>query len=755
MTSKFAKRTLALAVILSASSAQIANAQLMLEEVIVTAQKKAQSLADAPLTVNVVSGEQIQDFDMFQADELSKLTAGVEIRNEGDSNTGVAMRGVGTLTQQAAPPRVGVYLDDWNAGGASSNFVFKQMFDIAQVQMLRGPQGTLYGQPSPTGALLLATADPNPSEVEGFITGSFQDPNGYNVQGAISMPLIEDELAIRVAVLLDERETGVENITRNIDNEINSEGYRAKLLWEPNDVFTAKLGWTHVESDDLETYRAVESITPTAAFQLDAKDRTSLQDAPDQVNSAEDDLYTLHLGWDTGPIELTLFMARHEYTTDYASDDDLTEQPMQTVAVDIESKDGDQFELRGIASPFDWWDTQFGYYYSNVSSQTDVSVFNNVPPSLVANIGLDIPVSEKTQAVFSHNDFFLTDMTTLTVGLRYNEFDNSSSNNSTIDLLLGSTMEPGGGVTPPVATTTVGCPDGSAAPCALASGEKEEKWTGTVKIAHAFNDDHNIYATYDRGYRPGAPNFDIEGSVPPEMLAYGGESVNSVEIGLKGTFWEGRAQYGAATYYSVYDDYQVNPSFQIWNPTRGAVSDIDIVYVNVEEAEQYGIEGELRVLLSQNWTLFSSLAWSQVEFTKGEVPCTDSSQPPVSPENPINVCDASGGVAGEQPDWSFVLQSEYSQPLNAISSEWFVSGLFNYRGEAEVPGDSEGRLTADSYSVLDLFGGVRNDIWSAKVYVKNVFDEDAVIARRAAGENYNDISLIQPRTAGITLSYRY
>ena len=756
MKSTYNKNAIALGITLAASISQASYAQLKLEEVVVTAQKKEQSLSEAPLTVNVVSAEQIRDFDIFQADEMSKLTAGIEIRNEGDVNSGVAMRGVGTLTQQAAPPRVGIYLDDWNTGGSSSNFVFKQMFDIAQVQMLRGPQGTLYGQPSPTGALLLATADPNLSEVDGYVTASVQNPSGYNIQGAVSIPIIDNELAIRVAGLLDNRETGLENITRALDNELNNEGYRVKLLWEPNDVFSAKLGWTHVESEDSETYRAVESITPNANVQLNPEDRTSIQDAPDQVNKQEDDLYTLHLGWDTGPVELSLFLAHHEYTVDYDDDADLTEQPVRTINVQTDSKEGEQLELRAIASPFDWWDTQLGYYYSDVGAQTDVQVFNNVPSSaLVAEIGLVIPTSQKTQALFSHNDFYLTEATTLTVGARYNIFDNSSSNNSQIDLLFGSTMEPGGNITDPAFIITLPCSNGEAPPCTLSAGEEIKEWTGTVKLAHAFNDDHHAFATYDRGYRPGAPNFDTQGAVPPEQQSYKGETVNSVEIGLKGELWGGRAQYGAAVYYSLYEDYQINPSFTIWNPTSGMPSNIDIVYVNVEEAEQLGIEGELRVLLTENWSLFTSLAWNQVEFTKGELPCNDPSQPPISPDNLFNVCNASGGVAGQQPDWSFVLQSEYWQPLDVIQGEWFINGLYNYRGEAEVPGDTGGRLTADSYSVLDLFAGIRNDTWSVKVYAKNVLDEDKVTSRRAAGDDYNDISLIQPQTFGITASYRF
>ena len=755
MLYQFNKRTLLLAVALAAGTSQFAQAQLKLEEVIVTAQKKSELLQDAPLTVNVISGDQISELSLFQADELSKLTAGLEVRAEGDSNGGVAIRGVGTLAQQAAPSRVGTYMDGWFAN-SNLNFVFKQMFDISQVQVLRGPQGTLYGQPSPTGALIMTTADPSLDSWEGYVSASFQDPTGHNIQGAVSIPLIDNVLALRLAALVDEHETGLKNITRNLDNEVNSEGYRAKLLWAPTDRFSAKIGWTHVESDDFDTYRPVESISPDANFQLKISDRTSIQDSPDQINEQEDDLYTMHIDWDTGPVALSLFMARHEYNNDSDSDNDFTELPVRTVHVTTKGKDGDQLEFRAIASPTAWWDTQLGYYYEKRAVQTDVPVFTNVPASnLVAETHLDIPTGSDTSAIFTHNDFHLSEATTLIVGLRYSEFDSKSSNLSQTDLLIGSVMEPGGEVTDPVVVITRACPDGSAAPCLLGGGEKEKKWTGTVKIAHAFSDDLNMYATYDRGFRPGSPNFDTQGITPPEMFSYAGESVNSIEFGLKGDLWDGRAQYSAATFYSLYDDYQVSPAFSIYDPLRGIPVDIATVYVNADEVEQYGIEGEFRMLITEHWSMFSSLAWNRVEFKKGSVPCNDPSQPPLGPDNPFTVCDVAGEVAGQQPEWSFVLQSEYRRPMGMIEGDWFVNGLFNYNGESEVPGDSNGRLNSDSYYILDLYAGLGTESWTAKVWVKNALDADEAITKRTAGEFYNDISLAPPRITGVTLSYRF
>ena len=115
----------------------------------------------------------------------------------------------------------------------------------------------------------------------------------------------------------------------------------------------------------------------------------------------------------------------------------------------------------------------------------------------------------------------------------------------------------------------------------------------------------------------------------------------------------------------------------------------------------------------------------------------------------------SGTAAGQQPEWTFVLQSEYRRPFEAIGGDWFVNGLFNWNDEALVPGDLTGRLTADSYYLLDLYAGLDTETWTAKVWVKNVFDDAEVINKRPAGDDYNDLSLVAPRTTGVTLTYRF
>ncbi len=146
-------------------------------------------------------------------------------------------------------------------------------------------------------------------------------------------------------------------------------------------------------------------------------------------------------------------------------------------------------------------------------------------------------------------------------------------------------------------------------------------------------------------------------------------------------------------------------------------------------------------------------------FYGGVSPCTDPSQPPVGPDNRFNVCDADadadGEVASAQPELTAVLHTEYTFPQLLGDSEGYVSALFNYKGEIEVPGDTTGRLDSDSYATVDLFTGLRSDKWSAQLFAKNVLDEDGVVSRLPIEFGYNEVLVIPPRTIGFTASYNF
>jgi iron complex outermembrane receptor protein len=766
-----------------------ATSSLVLEEVVVTAQKKAESLSRAPLTVNLLSEDAIRDTAIFQGDELGKLTAGIEIRYEGDSNVGVGIRGIGTFAQQSAPPRVSTYLDNYFISGSQTDFTFAALFDTRQVQILRGPQGTLYGQPSPTGAVVIETADPNLDEIEGHIRASYlADPDGYNLQGAISVPIIEGKLAARLALLSDDRDTGTENIFRGYDEARNRKGVRAKLLWQPTDSFTAKLGYTWMRTENSDTLRIVESTDPASDFQLDASDRASIIGSPDEIIDKKDFLATLQLDWELDWGSISWFSG--DFGSDNTRDDDLDNTQYPNLVLDntrTKFAKNVQHELRISLSPTDWWDVQFGGFYQDSLAISDVSNYADVPNTGTFEILLDIPTASETTAIFAHNDFHISDATTLTVGLRYNKFEQNASNGFNNNFLLFGFIDNDNNISDPVLTipNALACvinqsnipqdiinrfPAGT---CVNNRSTEDKEWTGTIKLAHSFSDAANLYITLDHGFRPGAPNFDTNGAFQPTeedpdsgLNFYEGETVNSFEIGLKGSIFEGRGQYSGAIFYSIYDDYQIRPTFEVFNGAGNSVSTISNADVNVEEATQSGFEAELRYLATENLELFGSFTYSKVELTAGSIPCTDASQEAVSASNRFNVCDADGMVGSQQPEIFLTFKADYSKQM-AFGGEWYASGLFNYRGDIEAPGDITGRFASDSYTTVDLFTGIRTEQWDAQLFIKNASNEEGIIARRPSdGANtsaaanggvalYNNLTVTPPRTIGVTASYRF
>jgi len=172
-----------------------------LEEVVVTAQKRAESVQDIPATVNVITGDVLKDFNAFSLLDLEALTAGLQI----DSFTGrsgrMTLRGINFNPNSAAEAAVTTY---WNQAIVDSNAIFQQLFDVERIEVLRGPQGTLAGRTSPAGAINIHTARPNLDATEGEVRATFTDNDGINTQLAGSLPLIPGRLAVRVAGVFDE-----------------------------------------------------------------------------------------------------------------------------------------------------------------------------------------------------------------------------------------------------------------------------------------------------------------------------------------------------------------------------------------------------------------------------------------------------------------------------------------------------------------------------------------------------------------------
>lgn len=176
---RFPRTLIACAIVgLGTSTVALAQDALILEEVIVTAQKKAENLSDTPMTVSVVTGESLANFSNFNFEDINKMTAGLVVVGSG-FDTDISTRGLGTELNAGVSPRVTIYFDQ--AFISQQRGLFSSMFDLERFEVLRGPQGTLYGKASPAGAITMQSQSPHMSETEGYFQQSFSERDRKSV----------------------------------------------------------------------------------------------------------------------------------------------------------------------------------------------------------------------------------------------------------------------------------------------------------------------------------------------------------------------------------------------------------------------------------------------------------------------------------------------------------------------------------------------------------------------------------------------
>lgn len=734
-------------------SAAVASAEdsstLILEEIIVTAQKRVESLSDTPLTVNVVTGEQIAEFGSFSFQDISNLTAGLSISGT-DFDTNIAARGLGTDLDAAVSPRVAVYLDGTYI--QQSRGLFSGLYDVRQVELLRGPQGTLYGQAAPAGTLTIRTANPNLEEIDGYVRQTFNDRSGSNSQIGVSLPIVKNKLGLRIAGVYDTNEnSGVENISTGKDLENETTAFRAVLYWQPSDNFDLRFSYHDID-DDFD----VDPVVKGSGIEFD--DRVAVNDF-DSTMENETNYTILETNYSfSNDWVLTFVGSRQENKVPRYWDQDASAVQGREQFVSSPS-DADGYELRLSSQGNEFWDWTVGAFYMDAEGVTEVDattyLFDPRAPFLLRNLTSGpADLFAETAALFSHNSFHLSENGTLTLGVRYNDIERNDEQPFTTDTygLIGDqwvflqTTE-SDGISP------------------SAQNYEDDAITGTLKYQYRFSDDFMAYATYDKGWRAGSAN--VSGSPsPPVFGGFDAEDTENIELGFKWDLLGGRGMWNFAVYYQVYTDFHY-ASEGVEYLTPDGVIDTASPIVNVDEAESYGFDSDLTLLLTESWMLRASLSYNQAELTDAEdVPCTtDSSN--LEEEWQFNSCDLTGERAGNQPEWSGNISAEYWGGLNDWASEWYVRGMLN--AESEYYSIAEGE-ELDSYTTADLYLGLRSqgDTWDVNVWVKNVTDETAELKSDTLVEvpDYEngvmvDSGLVHvqgqltPRTYGVTFNYNF
>ncbi len=732
------------------SQALARDSSLILEEVIVTAQKRTESLADTPLTVSVMTGEQIGELGSFAFSDLTNMTAGLSISG-GNFDTDIATRGLGTDLNAAVSPRVTTYFDGTFV--AQPRALFSGLYDMQQVELLRGPQGTLYGRSSPAGAITMRSTNPNLDHTDGYFRQSFTDLSGSNTQLGASIPLIKDKLGLRVAGLYDTNENSdAENATLGSDLESETTAFRAVFYWEPTDNLDLRLSYHDID-DDADLGPVVEGNG------LEYDDRIAVSDF-DSSYTSETEYWILEANYTfANDWEATLVYSKQDNKIRRLLDGDASEVQGREQDVTSPTED-DILEVRLASQGNDLWDWTVGGYIQDAATSTSVDavtyfIDSRAPFPLRNETSSVAGITTDVKAFFSHNVFNLTDNDIITFGVRYSEvkLDAEQPFLTEVYLLIPDTE---GVLVQEILTDGV----------ALADQEQNhDAVTGTLKYQHHFNDDLMAYASYDVGWREGSANISAR-EMPPEFGAFDPEDSENIELGVKWNLWKGRGLLSVALYYQIYEDFHYEAAGVVHNtPTEGA-GQADPV-VNVDEAESYGFDTDITVLLSQYWSLSAALSYNKAEFTDAsDVPCT-TDEPLPSGDWGYNTCDFTGDRAGVLPEWSANLVTEYWGAVSSWESEWYVRGLLNAESEYY---SAAFREDLDSYSMLDLYFGLRaaTGAWDASVWVKNVTDETALLqnlrtveipdyqANMMVDSGYTEIRRqLNPRTIGVTFSYNW
>lgn len=719
-------------------SAAEEESALVHEEVIVTARRREESLQTVPVAVSVLTGEELVEQGGMKIDAIGKLVPNVHFEAAGGTSGVkspiVFIRGMGQNDFiPVEDPAVGIYLDGVYMG-RNIGSVF-DLVDIERVEVLRGPQGTLFGRNTIGGAVNIISKKPG-DEFGGSLKVAGGDEGYLEAQGSVNLPL-GDRAAARLSGFVRERDGYVQALQHD-DLELGSDdiwGLRGSLRAELTDSFSLDIALDYSKAE--ETPGAISPIAGIGGFdgevitllppaQLFAffynrdysGDAAScLTGAGQAANTAcygpvwnTDDPYKINSSyvdntgtqidpeqsvevwggnvtatWQIGSVELKSITSYREFDIGFFNDLDFSPYILFANNHDEYTQEqwSQELQLSGTAMS-DRMDYLLGFYYFDEEGHE--AIFNQIsfapplaaPPDFFFQY-LDRFIDNDSWAVFGQVNFDLTETLTLTVGGRYTESNKDFA-------LITERRAP--------------------APISVQGGKlTTEEFTPLVSLAWQVQEDVMVYATWSEGYRDGSYAARFTGAVPDPLPNYDPEYVNNYEIGVKTTLLDGRMRLNATAFLMDYEDMQINASSD--EVTTSSTK------ANLGDATISGVELEISALVTENLTLGLNLGIldDDIDSLKGTL---------IS--NTVVIDETSD--LPNTPNWTLSLMAKYEIPLNngsrlAFRADYVAKDDYYSRAE-NIP-----ELLIDNYENLNVSGTFISPggDWEVGVGVRNATDE--------------------------------
>ena len=730
-----------------------------LEEIVVTAQKREQALVDIPMSVTVLSGNALeqQHADNFQ--DLVALVPGLSLNSATRGVTRVTLRGINT---GGVASTVGVYVGDVPFGSSSglANAAILSgdfdTFDLARIEVLRGPQGTLYGASSLGGVLKYVPEPANTDAVEARFQGSVEsvdnaDP-GYALTGAVNVPL-SDVFAVRATGFYRSDEGYIDSIGNNpiptltdpnvnvlegtlVEEGLNSvetAGGRLQALFRPSDDFSVNL-MALMQDIDTGAPSTVDA-DPDTLEPVDGLVQSRYQEQSFDIGYR---LYSGTVDWDFGPAALQSITGYSTFEEDFQVDSaiaaSLTGGPplssfltflfddpttpeiaplVSAILPQVTSTDKWTQEFRLVSPDSDTFEWLIGAYYTDEESLIDQTILAVEPGTQNPVEGLPVLAIARIEstyeeiAVFANGTWHVTDRLELSAGARQSDNEQTALQ-VTEGPLAGSSEIPG------------------------SSSESPFTWSFSPRFE--FDDRTSAYVRIATGFRPGGPNI-VPPGAPAEVASYDSDELTSYEAGLKTESAGGLFALDVAAFFLDWEDIQLFANIEGFG-----------VNANGGTAESRGFEFTASVMPADGVTLSLNGAYTDAQLTE------DTSA-------------EVGGLDGDPlpfvPEWSFGASAGYEWALRSDSTA-YVGGTVGYTGERPIGFDerqADGSIReADSYTTLDLRAGLQYERWNFELYGKNLSDEEGITSVGTANTiatGLVDLGLIRPRTFGLSASFEF
>ena len=757
-------------------------------DIVVTARRRDESAQDVPLVVNAVTSESLSKLNIRDFRDVETVVPGLQLTPAPNgSQSSASLRGLNNdVTAAGFNGTVQFYLND---APISVSTLLTAMYDVGQIEVLRGPQGTLRGRAAPSGSITVTTRRPDLQEVGGYVNMTGTANGGTNINAAVGVPIVKDVLAIRFAGLFDQNSSSrIGSLNNGVNPWSRTSGERVSIRFDPIDTLSINASFSNIMRDARD-YQQVESANlatgtalPAGSRLITAEDRLAVGAAPTPLHS-HFKIWNWSADWRVagqrlvyvGSHSTSAFQntAYNDTANAFAGLPDAVRFSGQTTNT-LTTEQSHELRLQSDERLFGMFDYIIGGFWYKTEPNTALNlqtpIFGGTLPSGAPDPATLLQIRSTNvlrnsdsleKSIFFNLTAHFGERTELSAGGRY---INYHANNFTI----------GGGLNrnDPVS---------------------DDQWIYTASLKHRFSDNFMAYASVGSSWRPGSStNGVIDTNADPSPVeralqgAQPSETSTSYEIGFKSDFFDRRVRLNVSAFHQDFDNfiYFAPNIFVAYTDSRTApiARQLSGLAVGVP-AKVDGVEAELAIKVSDRFNLTTSATYARSRIKNGVIPCNNFGGGIPTYAAIRNANGGVGGIGGEtvgtctvnfsaarSAPFSATAQAEYMAPVNN-NVEGFARGLLTFNGNS-VGDPTNPYDNVDAYALLNLYTGIRSPDgdWEVSLFAKNIFNAQRVLTRNAnesfAGVNINStglnvasgyraITTTQPREFGLNVRFAF